>query len=61
MWGGGGGGLLTSPYPLKVQACPPRVQRPALRSRVLGQEKKDEWGNLEGLNSENKGEGANNF
>ena len=35
---GGEGGILTCPYPLKVQACPPRDQRPALRSRVLGQE-----------------------
>ena len=37
--GGGGGGeeeLFTCPYPLKVQACPSRDQRPALRSRVTG-------------------------
>ena len=47
--GGGGGGrreLLSCPYPLKVQACPPRDQRPALRSRVSGQREEDEWGNL---------------
>ena len=30
--------LLTCPYPLKVWACPPRDQRPALRSGVSGQE-----------------------
>ena len=29
--------LLTCPYPLKVQACPPRDQRPAAQSRVSGQ------------------------
>ena len=34
---GGGGELLTRPYPLKVQAYPPRYQRPALPSRVSGQ------------------------
>ena len=27
-------GPLTCPYPLNVQACPPRDQRPALRFRV---------------------------
>ena len=32
--------LFTCPYPLKVQACPPRDQRPALQSRVSGQEEK---------------------
>ena len=47
LWGGGGRReLLTCPYPLKVQACPPRDQRPALRSRVSGQREEDEWGNL---------------
>ena len=35
---GEGGGLFTFPYPLKVPACPPRDQRPALRSRVSGQD-----------------------
>ena len=30
--------LLICPYPLKVQACPPQDQKPALQSRVLGQE-----------------------
>ena len=34
---GVGEGLLTWPYPLKVQACPPRDQRRALRSKVSGQ------------------------
>ena len=34
---GGGGELFTCPYPLKVQTCPPRDQRPALLSRVSGQ------------------------
>ena len=29
--------LFTCSYPLKVQACPPWDQRPALRSRVSGQ------------------------
>ena len=29
--------LFMCPYPLKVQARPPQDQRPALRSRVLGQ------------------------
>ena len=35
--GGGGGGieLLTCPYPLKVQACPRRDQRPALWAEGL--------------------------
>ena len=32
--GGLGAQLLTCPYPLKVQACQPRNQIPALRSRV---------------------------
>ena len=36
--GGGGRELLTCPYPLKVQACPPRDQRPALLSGVSGRE-----------------------
>ena len=27
---GGGGELFTCPYPLKIQACPPQDQRPAL-------------------------------
>ena len=37
-WGERGGetNLLTCSYPLKVQACPPRDQKPALRSRVSG-------------------------
>ena len=34
---GVGGGVLTWPYPLNVQSCPPRDQRRALRSKVLGQ------------------------
>ena len=34
----GGGGLLTCPYLLKVQARPPRDQRLAIQSRVSGQE-----------------------
>ena len=38
--GGGGAGLFTCPYPLKVQACPPRDQRLATRSRVSGREGK---------------------
>ena len=38
--GDGGRELLTCPYPLKVQACPPRDQRPALRPRVSGQEER---------------------
>ena len=33
-----GWGLFTCPYPLKVQACPPRDQRPALQSRDSGLE-----------------------
>ena len=41
-WGGvgegGGGELLTCPYPLKIQACAPRNQRPSLRAGVSGQE-----------------------
>ena len=36
MWGGGGE-LLTCPYPLKVQVRPPRDQRLAIRSKVSGQ------------------------
>ena len=39
--GGGGGGsaeLFTCPYPLKVQARPPRNQRLATQSRVSGRE-----------------------
>ena len=36
--GGGGGELLTYLYPLKIQACPARDQRPPLSSRVSGQE-----------------------
>ena len=36
--GGGGGGVFTCPYPLKVQARPPQDQRLAFRSRVSGQE-----------------------
>ena len=32
----GGGGLFTCPYALKVQACPPRDQRPATVSSVSG-------------------------
>ena len=35
MWGGR---TIECPYPLKVQACPPRDQRPGLRSRDSGQE-----------------------
>ena len=35
---GGGGGTITCPCPLKVQACPPLNQRPTLRSRVSGQD-----------------------
>ena len=31
---GGGAKLLTCPYPLNVQARPPRDQRPAFRSRI---------------------------
>ena len=34
--GGGGGGLLTCPYSLKVQACPPWDQRPATSLRFQG-------------------------
>ena len=30
--------LLTCPYPLKVQACPPQDQRLTVRFMVLGQE-----------------------
>ena len=37
MGGGGGGELLTCPYPLKVQARPPQDQRSVLRSKVSGQ------------------------
>ena len=36
--GGGGAQLFTCPYPLKVQARPPRDQRQAVQSRVSGQE-----------------------
>ena len=36
----GGGGIFTDPYPLKIQASPPRDQRQALRSRVSVQEEK---------------------
>ena len=34
--GGGGGELFTCPYPLKVQARPPRDQRLAIQSKVFG-------------------------
>ena len=34
--GVGVGRTITCPYPLKVQTCPPRDQRPALGSRVSG-------------------------
>ena len=34
--GGGGGELFTCPYPLKVQARPPRDQRLATQSKVFG-------------------------
>ena len=37
--GGRWGELFTCPYPLKVQARPPRDQTPAIRSRVSGQER----------------------
>ena len=42
-----GGQLLTRPYPQKVQARPPRDQRPAIRSRDSGQGEDDERDNLE--------------
>ena len=35
---GGGRGLLTCLYPLKVQACPPRDQRLATQSKISGRE-----------------------
>ena len=35
-WGGGGDELFTYPYPLKVQARPPRDKRLAIQSRVSG-------------------------
>ena len=38
LMGVGWGKLLTCPYPLKVQACLPRYQRPALQSEVSGEE-----------------------
>ena len=41
---GGGSELITRPYPLKVQACPPRNRRLATRSRVSGQEGVIVWG-----------------
>ena len=41
VWRGGGGGLFTCPYPLKVQARPPRDQRLATQSRVSGQLNQD--------------------
>ena len=40
-WRGGGGGraeLFTCPYPMKVQAPPPRDQRLATQYRVSGRE-----------------------
>ena len=38
VWGwGGGDGTIIVPYPLMVQARPPRDQRPAVVSRVSGQ------------------------
>ena len=47
-WGEGGRAqLLTCPYPLKVQARPPRDQRLAIRSRDSGQGEDDERENLE--------------
>ena len=39
--GGGGGELFTCPYPLKIQARPPREQRLATQSRVSGREGKE--------------------
>ena len=32
-----GGELTTCPYPLNVEACPPRDQRPALQASISGQ------------------------
>ena len=53
----------TSPYPLKVQACPPRNCRPVFWSKVSGQE--EERDNLEFRNRlkcpKIKGKGANIF
>ena len=39
-WGGGGAELFKCPYPLKVQARPPRDQILATQSRVSGWEGK---------------------
>ena len=40
---------------MKVQACPPRDRRPDIRSKVSGQEgKEDEWDHLEILEINHK-------